>query len=108
MNLDEQFRDRPLFPRRTLIVSFPVSPRQYSETETVFGERVRHVLTMGPAKGGIRYHEDVNPGQVIALAMRFNTQQSMTATREKLDEVPVAPEYHRNLKDILHQCKLWL
>jgi len=69
MNLDENIRDRLLFPQRTLIVSFPCRRDKYSEVETVFGYRVQHVLTMGPTKGGIRYHEDVNLGEVSALAM---------------------------------------
>ena len=69
MNLDENIRDRLLFPARTLIVSFPCRRDEYSEVETVFGYRVQHVLTMGPTKGGIRYHEDVNLGEVAALAM---------------------------------------
>ena len=69
MNLDENIRDRLLFPQRTLIVSFPCRRDKYSEVETVFGYRVQHVLTMGPTKGGIRYHEDVNLGEVAALAM---------------------------------------
>lgn len=69
MNLDENIRDRLLYPQRTLIVSFPFRRDTYSEVETVFGYRVQHVLTMGPTKGGIRYHEDVNLGEVAALAM---------------------------------------
>ncbi len=69
MNLDENIRDRLLFPQRTLLVSFPSRRDDYSEVETVFGYRVQHVLTMGPTKGGIRYHEDVNLGEVSALAM---------------------------------------
>ena len=69
MNLDENIRDRLLFPQRTLIVSFPCRRDKYAEVETVFGYRVQHVLTMGPTKGGIRYHEDVNLGEVSALAM---------------------------------------
>lgn len=69
MNLEENIRDRLLFPQRTLIVSFPCRRDEYSEVETVFGYRVQHVLTMGPTKGGIRYHEDVNLGEVAALAM---------------------------------------
>jgi len=69
MGLDENIRDRLLFPQRTLIVSFPCRRDKYSEVETVFGYRVQHVLTMGPTKGGIRYHEDVNLGEVAALAM---------------------------------------
>ncbi len=69
MGLDENIRDRLLFPQRTMIVSFPCRMDEYSEVETVFGYRVQHVLTMGPTKGGIRYHEDVNLGEVAALAM---------------------------------------
>ena len=69
MNLDANVRDRLLFPQRTLIVSFPTRRDDYEHVETVFGYRVQHVLTMGPTKGGIRYHEDVNLGEVSALAM---------------------------------------
>jgi len=69
MDLDENVRDRLLFPQRALMVSFPSRRDDYAEVETVFGYRVQHVLTMGPTKGGIRYHEDVNLGEVSALAM---------------------------------------
>ena len=69
MDLDHNIRDRLLFPQRSLTVSFPCRRDEYSEVETVFGYRVQHVLTMGPTKGGIRYHEDVNLGEVSALAM---------------------------------------
>ena len=69
MQLDENIRDRLLFPQRTLMVSFPCRRDDYANVETVFGYRVQHVLTMGPTKGGIRYHEDVNLGEVSALAM---------------------------------------
>jgi len=69
MNLDENIRDRLLFPQRALMVSFPSRRDDYAEVETIFGYRVQHVLTMGPTKGGIRYHEDVNLGEVSALAM---------------------------------------
>ena len=69
MGLDENIRDRLLYPQRAMIVSFPCRMDEYSDVETVFGYRVQHVLTMGPTKGGIRYHEDVNLGEVSALAM---------------------------------------
>lgn len=69
MGLDDNIRKRLLFPQRTQISSFPCRKDEYSEVETVFGYRVQHVLTMGPTKGGIRYHEDVNLGEVSALAM---------------------------------------
>ena len=69
MGLDKNIRNRLLFPQRAQIASFPCRKDKYSEVETVFGYRVQHVLTMGPTKGGIRYHEDVNLGEVSALAM---------------------------------------
>ena len=69
MGLDNNIRNRLLFPQRAQIASFPCRKDKYSEVETVFGYRVQHVLTMGLTKGGIRYHEDVNLGEVSALAM---------------------------------------
>ncbi|MDV6030345.1 MAG: response regulator [Phycisphaera sp. RhM] len=69
IGLDDNLRERLLFPQRTLTVTFPFRRDDYQEVETVFGYRVQHLLTMGPTKGGIRYHEDVNLGEVSALAM---------------------------------------
>lgn len=69
MSLDDNVRQRLLFPQRSLVVSFPFRRDEGSEVETVFGYRVQHVTTMGPTKGGIRYHQDVDLGEVSALAM---------------------------------------
>ena len=69
MGLDDNLRQRLLFPQRTQMVSFPFRRERSEDVETVFGYRVQHVLTMGPTKGGIRYHQDVNLGEVAALAM---------------------------------------
>jgi glutamate dehydrogenase (NAD(P)+) len=69
MELDDNIRQRLLFPQRSLAVSFPFRRDEHTQVETVFGYRVQHVLTMGPTKGGIRYHPDVNLGEVSALAM---------------------------------------
>jgi len=68
-DLDDNIRQRLLFPQRTLVVSFPFRRDDEEQVETVFGYRVQHVLTMGPTKGGIRYHEDVTLSEVAALAM---------------------------------------
>jgi glutamate dehydrogenase (NAD(P)+) len=55
-------------PRRQLTVHFPV--RMDDGTTRVFeGHRVQHNLGRGPAKGGIRFHQDVNVDEVKALAM---------------------------------------
>ena len=55
-------------PKRVLTVSIPV--RMDDGTIEVFkGFRVQHNLTRGPAKGGIRYHPEVDMEEVTALAM---------------------------------------
>ncbi len=69
MGLDENIRERLMWPQRTLVVALPFRRDNYGEVETVFGYRVQHVLGMGPTKGGIRYHEDVDLGETTALAM---------------------------------------
>ncbi|MBB3139273.1 Glu/Leu/Phe/Val dehydrogenase dimerization domain-containing protein [Halomonas organivorans] len=69
MGLDDNLRQRLLFPQRTQMVSFPFFRDDRAQVETVFGYRVQHLLSMGPTKGGIRYHEDVDLGEVAALAM---------------------------------------
>ena len=69
MNLDTNIWERLRTPQRALVVSFPFRKDNYHTVETVFGYRVQHLLTMGPTKGGIRYDEDVNLGEVTALSM---------------------------------------
>jgi len=55
-------------PKRSLTVSIPI--RMDDGTIEVYrGFRVQHSLTRGPAKGGIRYHPEVDMEEVIALAM---------------------------------------
>lgn len=68
LNLDDNVRQRLMFPQRTQIVTFPFRRDEGGAVETVFGYRVQHLLTMGPTKGGIRYHQDVELGEVSALA----------------------------------------
>lgn len=69
MSMDENIKRRLLYPQHTTVVSFPFRRDDYEHVETVFGYRVQHTLTMGPTKGGVRYHEGVNLGEVTALAM---------------------------------------
>lgn len=69
MNLDANIWERLRTPQRSLVVSFPFRRDDYQTVETVFGYRVQHLLSMGPTKGGIRYNEDVNLGEVTALAI---------------------------------------
>src|SRR5262245_49304697 len=69
MNLDENIWERLRSPQRSLVVSFPFRRDDYKTVDTVYGYRVQHVLTMGPTKGGGRYEDDVNLGEVTALAI---------------------------------------
>lgn len=55
------------YPERELKVSIPV--RMDDGTTRVFqGYRIQHSTSRGPAKGGIRFHPDVNADEVRALA----------------------------------------
>jgi glutamate dehydrogenase (NAD(P)+) len=68
MRLDPNIKRRLLVPDRSLIVTVPA--RMDDGSVRIFtGYRVQHNNTRGPFKGGIRYHEDVNLGEVSALAM---------------------------------------
>ena len=68
LNLDTNVSVRLQRPDRALIVSVPV--RMDDGSVHVFtGYRVQHNDVLGPFKGGIRYHPEVNLGEVSALAM---------------------------------------
>ncbi len=68
LNLDPGLRAVLREPRRELTVHFPV--HMDDGTVKVFtGFRVQHNLGRGPAKGGIRFHQDVSIDEVKALAM---------------------------------------
>lgn len=68
MNLDQNLRERLKLPQRSLVVSLPVRMDD-GRVEVFTGYRVQHDSSRGPSKGGIRYHPDVNLGEVAALAM---------------------------------------
>ena len=54
-------------PKRQIIVSCPVQ-MDNGEIEVFCGFRVQYNITLGPAKGGIRYHPGVSLDEVTALA----------------------------------------
>jgi glutamate dehydrogenase (NAD(P)+) len=68
LNLDPGLRKVLREPRRELTVHFPVQMDDGS-VEVFTGYRVQHNLGRGPAKGGLRYHQDVTLDEVKALAM---------------------------------------
>ena len=54
-------------PKRQIVVSCPVQ-MDNGEIEVFTGYRVQYNITLGPAKGGIRYHPQVSLDEVTALA----------------------------------------
>lgn len=65
--MDPGALERLRYPRRTTVVSLPVRMDD-GTTKVHWGYRVQHSITSGPAKGGLRYHPDVNLGEVAGLA----------------------------------------
>lgn len=68
LGMDEGMRLVLREPRRELTVHFPVHMDDGS-VKVFTGYRVQHNLGRGPAKGGLRYHQDVSIDEVKALAM---------------------------------------
>ncbi|MFA6208337.1 MAG: Glu/Leu/Phe/Val dehydrogenase [Candidatus Obscuribacterales bacterium] len=68
MGLDRELHERLRYPKRALIVTVPVRMDDGS-VKSFTGYRVHHDVTLGPAKGGIRFHPEVNLGEVSCLAM---------------------------------------
>lgn len=68
LKMPADLRERTLYPRRCLSVLMPVRMDD-GRVEIFEGYRVQHHLTMGPSKGGVRYHPEVHVGEVAALAM---------------------------------------
>ena len=54
-------------PKRQIIVSCPIQ-MDNGEIEVFTGYRVQYNISLGPAKGGIRYHPGVSLDEVTALA----------------------------------------
>jgi len=66
--IPEDERARLKYPKRSMTVALPVHMDD-GTTRVFTGHRVQHHLTLGPTKGGLRYHPDVALGEVAALAM---------------------------------------
>ena len=67
INCDTNVLERLKRPKRCIIVSVPIRMDDYS-VKVFTGYRVQHSMTLGPFKGGIRYHQDVDLSEVAALA----------------------------------------
>ena len=68
MEIPEDERARLKYPKRSMTVALPIHCDDGS-VKVFSGYRVQHHLTLGPTKGGLRYHPDVRLGEVAALAM---------------------------------------
>lgn len=68
LNLDHGIFEKIKHTQRELTVHFPVKMDDGS-IRVFTGYRIQHNMTRGPAKGGIRYHPDVDLDEVKALAM---------------------------------------
>ena len=74
VGLDDDIHRMLRTPKRVLEVAIPVRMDD-GRIEVFQGWRVHHDVTRGPAKGGIRFHQDVDMHEVSALAagMTFKT-----------------------------------
>lgn len=77
LNIDDSMRARMLQPKRSVIVTLPIR-RDDGRVETFQGYRVQHHLTMGPTKGGTRFHPSVSLGEVTALAIWMSWKCALT------------------------------
>jgi glutamate dehydrogenase (NAD(P)+) len=77
LQIPQAERDRIKFPKRAMAVALPIHLDDGS-THVFGGYRVQHHLTLGPTKGGLRYHPDVTMGEVAALAMWMSWKCALT------------------------------
>src|SRR5256884_1918701 len=77
LQIPESDRARLKYPKRSMSVALPIK-RDDGAVEVFSGYRVQHHLTLGPTKGGLRYHPDVTLGEVAALAMWMSWKCALT------------------------------
>jgi len=76
MHLDPNIAERLKVPKRALIVTVPIRLDDGS-IRCFEGYRVQHNMTLGPGKGGIRFHPEVNLSEVAGLAMLMTFKCSL-------------------------------
>ena len=77
LQIPQDERDRLKYPKRAMAVALPIH-RDDGSTQVFTGYRVQHFLTLGPTKGGLRFHPDVRLGEVAALAMWMSWKCALT------------------------------
>lgn len=68
MQADPNIIERLKYPKRAIQVSIPIRLDD-GTVKTFEGYRVQHNMTLGPGKGGIRFHPHVDLSETTALAM---------------------------------------
>ena len=68
MGLDPNIYERLKYPKRALQVAVPIRLDD-GTVKTFMGYRVQHNMTIGPGKGGIRFHPKVDLSETAALAL---------------------------------------
>jgi glutamate dehydrogenase (NAD(P)+) len=76
INADPNITARLKRPKRCIVVSVPVRMDDYN-VKVFTGYRVQYNSTLGPYKGGIRYHQDVSMGEVVGLAALMMIKNSV-------------------------------
>jgi glutamate dehydrogenase (NAD(P)+) len=76
INCDQNVLERLKRPRRCITVSVPVRMDDYS-VKVFTGYRVQYSPTLGPYKGGIRYHQNVDLQEVVGLAALMTFKNSV-------------------------------
>ena len=76
MKLDPNIAERLKVPKRALIVSVPIRLDD-GHIQVFEGYRVQHNMTLGPGKGGVRFHPEVNLSEVAGLAMLMTFKCSL-------------------------------
>lgn len=76
INCDPNIVERLQRPRRCLTVSIPVRMDDHS-VKVFTGYRVQYNSTLGPYKGGIRYHQNVDLSEVVGLAALMTFKNSV-------------------------------
>lgn len=76
INCDPNVLERLKRPRRSVIVSVPVRMDDFS-VKVFQGFRVQYSATLGPFKGGIRYHQNVDLPEVVGLAALMTFKNSV-------------------------------
>lgn len=76
INCDPNIMERLQRPRRCITVSVPVRMDDHS-VKVFTGYRVQYNATLGPYKGGIRYHQNVDLPEVVGLAALMTFKNSV-------------------------------